>query len=106
MEDFDTFLHEFPRVVNDSSGTYLVLHIPDPHAPLPDLSDCGETATVPSLCGTATGTIGAYLADDGLYYIDEDFCTDCAVVYLAGQAIEERLSDGLQASIEEDEDDE
>lgn len=93
MEDFHTFLHEFPRVVNDCSGAYLVLHIPDPHAPLPDLSDCGETATVPSLCGTATGTVGAYLADDGKYYIDEDFCTACAVVYRAGLLVEEDEDD-------------
>jgi len=89
MADFDTFLHEFPRVVNDRSGAYLVLHIPDPHVPRPDLTSGDDTVTVPSLCGEATGTVGAYLADDGLYYIDEDFCTDCAVVYRAGLLIEE-----------------
>lgn len=107
-EQLETYLHDLPRVVVDYDDEgYWRLHIPDPRLPRPasSLTDDGvpDIVDVDCLCGVVWGEVGPYCSDDG-YHVDADFCLDCGVVYLAGQAIEERLRDGLDAAIEEDDD--
>lgn len=105
-EQLRTFLHELPQVVvdHDEEG-YWRMHIPDPHVPLPRFTDArpDNVHAVDCLCGSVTGELGAYCSDNG-YSIDPDFCLDCGIVYLAGQAIRDRLHDALLAAIEEDDD--